>query len=102
MAQRVAPIVRRLALFFDLQNLVEDALAVGRRESEIVSERALRHADRGFEKRSQVGPCVDSEVSAEPRRDLTLLLYQTGLGLGVVDVITAPGIARDDIFAPVQ
>src|SRR5262249_49749681 len=101
-AQRVAQIVRGLAILFYFQNLVEDALAVGRREREIVSERALRHADRGFEERGQIGPRVDPEMAAEPRRDLVLLLYETGLGLGVVNVITAPGVARKDVFAPVQ
>src|SRR5262245_39259436 len=101
-AQRVAQIVRRLAVLLDLQNLVEDALAVRRREREIVSERALRHADRGFEERGQIGPRVYAEMAAKPRRDLILLLHQSGLGLGVVNVVTASGVARDDVFAPVQ
>src|SRR5215468_2653277 len=102
MSQRVAQIVRSLAILFHLQNLIEDAFAVGRREREIVGEGALRHADRGFEERGQISSRVDSEMAAEPRHDLILLLYETSLGLRVVNVITAPGVARDDVLAPVQ
>src|SRR5262245_57113918 len=41
-------------------------------------------------------------MAAEPRHDLILLLNQTSAGLRVVNLITASGVARDDVFAPVQ
>src|SRR5215813_13741526 len=41
-------------------------------------------------------------MAAEPGHDLVLLLQEPGPDLRVVNVITAPGVARDDVFAPVQ
>src|SRR5215813_11903237 len=41
-------------------------------------------------------------MAAEPGHDLVLLLQEPGPDLRVVNVITAPGVARDDVFAPIQ
>src|SRR5262245_2798615 len=41
-------------------------------------------------------------MAAEPGHDLVLLLHQPGPDFGVVNLITASGIARDYVFAPIQ
>src|SRR5215470_1334760 len=41
-------------------------------------------------------------MAAEPWHDLVLQLNEPRPGFRVVNLITASGIARDDVFAPVQ
>ena len=102
MAQGFAQIIRRLAIFFDLQYLIENAFTVGRWESEVVCEGALRNPNRRFEERGEIRSRVDTQVAAEPGHDLILLLYKSCFRIRVVDMITAARVTGNDIFARVQ